>query len=207
MSNKEIEIYSLSDYEFNEYGRIIDVDTKDILSVANKIEYPTKGNVYIPSMKDFEELAIHNEIKNKVFGELDTQTGYCYGYNNSFNATEWHASSEVNVAVTDMVLFLGRRADIKNNRIRTSQFKAFYVKQGTCLEMFATTLHYCPCQTSENGFGCVVILPKGTNMPLDEKHDNKLLFAKSKWLLAHTDNKDLINQGAVAGVTGKNLIL
>ncbi len=201
---KEIEIYSLSDYEFQEYGRVLDIDTKKILAIASEIKYPEKSSVYIPSLKEFEDLEIHTEIKNKVFGEIPTQTGYCYGYNNSFDATEWHTSSEVNIAVTDMILFLGRRADINNNRISTSKFKAFYVKKGTCLEMYATTLHYCPCQTSENGFGCVVILPKGTNTPLENEYEDKLLFAKSKWLLAHKENIDLINQGAVSGVTGTN---
>lgn len=72
------------------------------------------------------------------------------------------------------------------------------------VEIFATSLHFCPCEVDKNGFGCVVALPKGTNIPLEEKAENPLLFRKNKWLIAHEENEGLIGRGAVPGITGPN---
>ena len=38
--------------------------------------------------------------------------GYCNGKNRKLNALEYHRSSEVNVAVTDMILLTGMEQDI-----------------------------------------------------------------------------------------------
>ena len=54
------------------------------------------------------------------------------------------------------------------------------------------------------GFGCVVGLPKDTNTALVDSKESKLLWAKNKWLLAHTKNEGLVARGAVAGITGEN---
>ncbi len=120
------------------------------------------------------------------------------------NAVEWHKSSEINVATTDLILFLGSVQDIVDRKIDSSKIKAFYVEKGEVLEVYATTLHFCPCQVSSEGFGCVVVLPKGTNVPLDGEYDDKLMFRKNKWILAHIDNEGLIARGVIAGVTGEN---
>ena len=58
------------------------------------------------------------------------------------------------------------------------------------IEVYATTLHYAPCQTSAKGFRCVVVLPKGTNGELSHRPENKsgeekLLAAVNKWLIGH----------------------
>ena len=82
--------------------------------------------------------------------------------------------------------------------------KAFYVPAGTLIEVYATTLHFCPCQVSDAGFGCVVALPLGTNVPLDYAVSDPLLFRKNKWILAHEENQTLIDRGVVAGVYGVN---
>ncbi len=99
------------------------------------------GVCYTPSEEKFEKLAIAEEITNEIFGTLPTQIGYCYGHSNYLNATEWHTSSEVNIAVTDLVLILGHIWDIKDGKIDSSQFKAFYVPEGTAIEVYSTSLH------------------------------------------------------------------
>jgi len=49
-------------------------------------------------------------------------------------------------------------------------------------EVYATTLHYAPCNANENGFRCVVVLPKDTNLSLENRinkcGEDALLFAK-----------------------------
>ena len=120
------------------------------------------------------------------------------------NATEWHTSSEINIAVTPLVLILGHIWDIENGKIDSSKFKAFYLPAGTVVEVYSTTLHFCPCEVDENGFGCVVALPKDTNTNLEVEPQDKLLFRKNKWIIAHEENLALINRGVISGITGKN---
>lgn len=205
IKNKEFEIYDVCSEEFTSYGRIIKgLDVAEIIAEAKKIKNSGKGSNYEPSVEAFEKLAIAGEIKTKFFGEMKIQVGYCWGNNNFFDATEWHTSSEINIAVTDLVIIVGHVWDVKNNSIDSSSFKAFYVPADTVLECYATTLHYGPCEVAKQGFGWVVALPKGTNTELDGEYDDKLLWAKNKWLIAHVDNTELTSQGAIGGVTGIN---
>ena len=201
--NPDIEFYSVSDSEFRTYGKILGLDTEEIVKAAEKFEMP-EAVIYMPSTQEFEELEIAKTIKEEIFGTLPTETGYCYGHSRMLNATEWHTSSEINIAATDLVLILGHLWDIENNKIDSSHFKAFYVPKGTAIEVYATTLHYCPCQVSDAGFRCVVSLPKDTNTALETELLDKRITAKNKWLIAHVDNEAKIKQGAVAGITGTN---
>ena len=203
--NHEIDFYDVSDKEFASFGRIItNLDTAEIIKTAEKIENPESGSAYLPYLADFEALKIAENIKNECFGTLPTQIGYCYGHSNFLNAAEWHFSSEINIAVTSLVLILGHVWDIKDGKIDSSRFKAFYIPKGTAIEVYATTLHFCPCEVSKDGFGCVVGLPLETNTPLDNTPENPLLFRKNKWIIAHEENASLINRGVVSGITGKN---
>ena len=76
--------------------------------------------------------------------------------------------------------------------------------EGTAIEVFATTLHYSPCQVSDDGFRWVVALPQDTNTALETPVSDKRIIAKSKWVIAHVDNEKGIKNGAVAGITGVN---
>ena len=203
--NPDMKFYSVYDTEFDSYGRVIkDFDVTEIVAAAKTIENPSEGSAYVPSEPKFEVLETAKKITDSLFGEMPTQVGYCWGYNTTLNATEWHTASEINIAITDIVLILGHVWDIKDGFVDSADMKAFYVPAGTAIEAYATSLHYCPCQTSDSGFGCVVGLPKGTNTQLDKEHEGKLLWAKNKWLLAHKDNTELLEKGAVAGITGEN---
>lgn len=203
--NKNIAFYDIFSEEFSEYGRVIDdIGVSEIMAEAKAIPYPESGSAYLPSVKSFEATDAAKKVKEAIFGALDTQMGYCYGHNDRLNATEWHFSSELNIALTPLVLILGKRSDIKEGRIDSTKMKAFYVPKGAVIEVYATTLHFCPCQVSDSGFGCVVGLPLGTNTPLDAPVEDKLLFRKNKWLLAHEDNEVLIGRGAAAGICGEN---
>ena len=52
------------------------------------------------------------------------------------------------------------------------------------------------------------MLPKGTNTPKEDiieiDDEDRLLFARNKWLLAHEDAPEAA-QGAYIGLTGKNI--
>ena len=203
--NPEIEFYDVTDKEFAPFGRIIKtLDAKEIIEAGKKIENPESGSSYVPSCEAFESLSIAKEIEKECFGTLPTQIGYCWGHNTLMNATEWHTSSEINIAVTPLVLLLGHIWDIVDGKIDSSKFKAFYLPAGTVAEVYSTSLHFCPCEVEENGFGCVVALPECTNTNLTVKPQDALLFRKNKWIIAHIDNEVLKQKGVVAGITGTN---
>ena len=204
--NRGIEFYDVRDKEFRTFGRVIpDLATSEIIEAAKKIPYPESGSAYLPSVAAFETLPIAAEIGDRFFGTLPAQIGYCYGHNRFLDATEWHFSSEINIAVTPLVLLLGHLWDVADNRIDSSEFKAFYLPAGTAVEVYAPTLHYAPCEVEKGGFGWVVALPAGTNTDLTKRVKDPLLFSRNKWLIAHCDNQSLITDGAVPGVTGTNL--
>jgi hypothetical protein len=203
--NPDIAFYDVYSEEFSEYGRVIsDIDTNAIVKEAEKIETVKEGSVYLPSVAEFEALDIYGEVCEKIFGKLDTQLGYCYGHSSMLAATEWHSCSELNVAITPLVLILGKRSDIEEGRLDSAKMKAFLVPAGTVLEVYATTLHFCPCEVSESGFGCVVGLLRGTNTPLNEPVSDKLLFRNNKWIIAHDENEALISKGVIPGIYGTN---
>lgn len=197
-------IYRVTDSEFCDYGQVLDIDTDEIVDEAGRISMPASGSVYTASQPEFENLKIASDIRDKYFGELATQTGYCYGHSNALNALEWHKCSEINIAVTDMILLLGKVQDVKDGRYDSADVKAFLVKKGEAIEVYATTLHFCPIETNADGFGCVVALIKGTNLPLDGEPKDKLLFRKNKWLIAHEDNAALTEKGVFPGIYGEN---
>ena len=207
-TKNDYEIYSVNDDEFRSFGRIVkNIDATEIIKVAKTIENPSEGSCYVASEPKFEELPVAKEIADKLFGTLPTEIGYCYGHSSFLNATEWHTCSEINIAVTDLVLFLGHTYDIVDGKIDSSSFKAFFVPEGTVLEVYATSLHFCPCEVNKDGFGCVVGLAAGTNVPLETEVDDELLFRKNKWIIAHNDNAPLIARGVKPGISGENFEL
>lgn len=204
-ANHDFDIFSVEDEEFKTFGRVIKgIDVSELTEESKKIEIPKEGVSYTPSQDLFEKLDAANFIKNELFGGMLSQTGYCWGHNSMLNATEWHSCNEINIALTPLVLLVAHVWDIENEVIDSSKFVAFYLPAGTTVELYSTTLHYCPCQVSDDGFKCVVGLLKETNTANETSSCDKKLVAKNKWLIAHVGNEAKIKQGAVAGITGKN---
>ena len=202
-------IKKITDSEFKKYGHVL--ENYDCSKLIEKMKTtPLPNNVvYEPSIKELEDLEIAQDLQIREFGELPIQVGYCNGNNYLLNAVEYHRSSEINVAVTDFILLLGCIQDVgKDYSYDTSNIEAFLVPAGTIIEVYATTLHYAPCNANENGFKCVVVLPRDTNLPLENKinksGEDVLLFARNKWLIGHKDT-DLGTQGAFIGLKGKNI--
>ena len=46
-------------------------------------------------------------MKERAYGGLEIQIGYCNGNNKKLNAVEYHRSSELDIAVDDLILLLG----------------------------------------------------------------------------------------------------
>jgi len=204
--NPGIPLYHISEPEFRPYGKVIrDYDVAEIMDAALKIEMPESGSLYELSLSQFESCKLAEKLQNECFGEMEIQVGYCWGYNDRMNALEYHKSSEINIAVTPMVLLLGLVTDIVNNEYSSERVKAFFVDAGEMVEIYGTTLHFCPCQVSREGFRSIVVLPKGTNAPLSGEVKGSLLYRKNKWLICHDENKTLIERGVYPGIHGENI--
>jgi len=202
-------IKSVNDKEFKKYGRVLkNYDCTEIIEKMKSTPLPSDV-IYEPSIKELESLKIAKELEEREYGGLPIQVGYCNGNNYLLNAVEYHRSSEINIAVTDFVLLLGWQQDINDDyTYETSKIEAFKVPAGTAIEVYATTLHYAPCNVEDGGFRCVVVLPKDTNLALEAKPEkvgeDALLFARNKWLIGHKDT-DLGEQGAFIGLVGENI--
>lgn len=198
-----MKLYDVRDKRFAVYGRILDgLDCGDMFdaAAAQRIPEQTEYIACLPSLQQCKSLEV---IENEIFGGMAVQAGYCFGHNSSLDAVEYHKCSEVNAAVTDLVLLLGREQDIEpDSTYDTGRLEAFFVPAGTVMEVYGTTLHYAPCQVSEKGFGWIVILPEGTNTELGRRPEDKLLYARNKWLIAH---EEAGIEGAFAGLRGENL--
>lgn len=207
-ANPQIKIYSVHDETFKAYGRVIEEDTKAFCTAAEAaVEFPSEGSKYQASVPELEVLMEAAAMREQYCGQLDEQIGLCWGHSNQLNALEWHTCNEFNVAVRELVLLLAKRGDMdENNRLDAGKIKAFYLAQGEMVEVYADTLHFCPCEVTKDGFSCIVGLQRGTNLPLVNKAQG-LLWAKNKWLLAHEDNTSLVARGGFPGIYGENWII
>lgn len=207
----DVKILSVSDPEFATYGRVVTgYDFSEMITyMDNHTVIPENGNCYVASVPEMEALSIKTQVENFLYGGMPVEIGYCNGRNTTYNGFEYHKGSEINVAVTDFMLVLGHTWLIKDNTYRIEDAQPFFVPKGTVIEMFQTTLHLSPCRVSDAGFKGVVILPRGTNTPLDCKPEKaqgeqRLLLQRNKWVIAHPERAPLINQGAFPGLLGEN---
>ena len=202
-----MKIQKVTDPAFRRYGKVLEGYNFGPLLKEMKHTPVPEDVVYVPSAEELEALDVEKELKNRAFGGLPVQIGYCNGHNKKLNALEYHRNSEINVAVTDLVLLIGHQQDIEEDlTYDTSKVEAFLVPAGTGIEVYATTLHYAPCHVNEGGFQCVVVLPKGTNTDLTfqtgKTGEDSLMTAKNKWLIAHEEAEI---EGRFNGLCGVNV--
>lgn len=225
-------IFSVYDKEFQGFGRVWSgLDERYLHELSVTLDCSTP----LPEGTEYEaedvELASHPVAKRlapALYGGMPVQFGWCNGHNLKLNCLEYHRSSEFNLGVRDFILLLAKQSQLSNNKLDTSSVVAFRVPADTLVEVYATTLHYAPCQVSDNGFKVLVALPKGTNLPLpnddtpDDENvtepkgsttsgkfkltDEELLWATNKWLIAHPESTEA-KLGAFAGLAGKNTTL
>lgn len=207
----DMQIQKVTDASFRAYGKVLEgYDFSRLLKEMEHTPLPSDDVIYVPSVEELEALPVAEELKNRAFGGLPIEIGYCNGNNKKLNALEYHRSSEINVAVSDAILLIGKQQDVEPDyTYDTAKVEAFLVPAGTAIEVYATTLHYAPCTVDDNeGFRVVVVLPKDTNteltFPVGKEGEDRLITAKNKWLIAHEDAKI---EGAFNGLKGENITL
>ena len=206
-----MQILSVFDPAFKKYGRVMsEYDFAPLIDAMMQTPV-TDGVEYLPSVASLEAVASTTKVLfEEVYGGLPIQVGYCNGNNHVLNAVEYHRSSEINIACgNDLILILGAQQDIGEDfSYDTAKMEAFLLPAGVAVEVYATTLHYAPCNANENGFRCVVVLPKDTNTAIEADlpatGETRLMTAKNKWLIAHPES-GLDKDGAFVGLVGENL--
>ena len=206
-----MKIYSVYDPEFKPYGQVVEgmeETVEEILSVLKDTPLPEAVG-YVAEWPALQELPAAMEVSEHLYGGMPVQLGWCNGHNSKLNCLEYHRDSEFNLGVEDFVLLLAKQGEIENGVLDTAKVKAFRVPAGVMVECFATSLHYAPCHTDPaKGFRVLIALPAGTNTAkpviTPKSHEDTLLRARNKWLLAHPESKEAAD-GAYVGLTGTNL--
>lgn len=208
-----MQIIDIRSKEFEPYGKAIEMSQISASSREELIGYfmeeteaPRDGNIYVADVE-----AIHHMTAAKEIGAVleydEPQFGYCHGNSTKVNALEWHKCQELVLAVTEVVLYLGR-PDLLSN---VEGKKTFYTDnlitvkmcKGDIVCLNPEVLHFAPTKITKEPYRTMIVLDKGTNAPLNGTRDGHL-FMRNKWLIAHRDRQDLVAKGAYPGVVGEN---
>ncbi|MBR6704014.1 MAG: DUF4867 family protein [Lachnospiraceae bacterium] len=205
-----MKIRSVYDAAFKAYGQILEgYETAELLKAMEEIPLPDAGTAYRPGIESLEACAVFADFRDRAYGGMPVQLGMCWGRNTKLNCLEYHRDSEVNIGTTDFILLLARRDEIEDGVLDTEKVVTFRVPAGVPVEVYATTLHFAPCEVPEaDGFRVAVVLPEGTNTekPAVEvkNEEDRRLWARNKWLLAHPESRQAQN-GAYIGLRGLNI--
>ena len=204
-----MKILPVTDPSFQNYGQILPgYDVKPLLAELDRVTPLPEAVEYVPEQPELMALPIEKELRNNAYGGMPIQIGWCNGHNTKLNCLEYHRDSELNVGVKDFILLLAKREELENGVLDTAKVAAFCVPAGVLVEVYATTLHYAPCNAAKDaGFKTIVVLPKGTNLDKPEitvkNEEDEILWASNKWLLAHADSSEAA-QGAKVLLKGEN---
>ena len=82
----QMEILKVTDAEFKTYGKVLEgYDMTDLLKAMEHAPLPLDEVIYEPSIEELEDLKIADEMKERAYGGLEIQIGYCNGNNKKLN--------------------------------------------------------------------------------------------------------------------------
>lgn len=203
--NPEKNIFLIEDKAFFDYGSPCRVSGQDEMKDWASAAVDSNGPVYIPHYDYWNDSKLLEKLGNTLYGSFPAQIGSCCGMNRKMNGMEYHKGHEYIMALTDLVLILGSIKDIRNGEWDSSLAEYVYLKEGQAVEIYSSTLHLAPCRVNDQPFRSLIILPRGTNYPLEfpVSEEDPLLFMANKWLLCHPESP-AADKGAVQGIKGSN---
>lgn len=209
-SNPDLEILSLESPEFASYGCLHKTvklpEMKKFLYAQERNEF----EYYVPGDEAIESLPEAVQFADDMFGQVPCQIGWYYGNCDRLNALEYHKCSEILYEYEDCVIIVGHLWDIKNDQVDSGDLKIFFVPADTCVELYATTLHFAPAKAGKEMVMQIVAQSKHTNTPLlkpavGNEPENKFLLQRNKWVLCHPEAKEALGPEAFVGITGENI--
>lgn len=128
---KVVKIYNITDKEYEAYGRVLTKDYQVDALVKEMEKTPAPDHViYIASDAGLEALDQAKVLQESFFGGMPIQVGYCNGTNHKLDACEYHRCSELGVAITDLILLLGKLQDVTlEHYYDTDNIQAFLYRQ------------------------------------------------------------------------------
>lgn len=202
-----MQLQSVFDEAFRPYGKVVEgYDFGPLLQALAATPCPSGGTIYQPSEPTLEALPVFGQLRDRMYGGMPIQIGYCNGHNQKLNCLEYHRDSELNVGTQDFILLVAKREEMAEGRLDTSKVRAFRCPAGVMVEVYGTTLHYAPCHVDPaKGFKVVIVLPRGTNLVKPAikgaNPEDETLWARNKWLLAHAESSEA-SQGAPVRLDG-----
>ncbi len=209
--NPGLEILEVTDSCFAKYGTLHPtVELPEMRQFLYAVEQ-AGDEFYVPCEDKLMAMPEAGQFKDDMFGQAPCQVGWYYGNCTKLNAIEYHKCSEILYEYEPCVLILGLLWDIRDDSLDTSTMKVFYVPANTCVELYATTLHYAPCKACGKPVMQIVAQSKDTNTPLPKpaegsERENKYLLQRNKWVLIHPEAVKLIPDGFI-GLRGENITI
>lgn len=204
-ANPDLNIIRPNEAAFACYGRNLDTgEWRELADLAAKSIEANRSPAYIASVPELEG-RVPVGVLNDCYGDEPVQIGICRGCNDRMNGMEWHDCPEVFIAVTPLMLLLGRVDDLRNGTWDSSLVDGCFLEAGEAVIMNSGTLHLAPCRVSEDPFLSIIILARGVNSELEEAAgDDPLLWKRRKWLIVHPQSPQA-GLGACIGISGKNI--
>jgi hypothetical protein len=200
----------VTDAAFEKYGLVLEgYDFSALLKTLRETtEQPADRVLYVASDPVLEALPVFADLRDRAFGGIPIQIGYCSGANTRLNCLEYHRGSEVCVADDDIIMLLAKREEVKDWKIDSSKVEAFLLPKGMGVIYWETSMHYAPAK-KDGPYRNIIALPKDTNTDkpaiTPKNQEDRLLAARNKWLFAHPDAPEAKTPGIHVGITGKNI--
>ena len=101
------------------------LEDPELLKALDETTPLPAGAGYEPSVPSLEYTAIFGQLQNNAYGGMPIQIGYCNGVNPRLTCLEYHRTSEIDIAGTDMVFLVARQPEIEDGVLTTDKVKAF----------------------------------------------------------------------------------
>lgn len=210
-ANPNRDILTLEDPSFKTFGCVHEtVKLPEMKKILYSLER-SEPEYYIPCHDGCMALSEADQFKEDLFGQVPCQVGLYYGTCNKLNALEYHKCSEVLYEYEPCIIILGSLWDIEGGSLDTSKLKIYYIPENTCVELYATTLHFAPLVAQKGTWVMQVVAQSlGTNTPLNKpacgsEPENKYLLERNKWVLIHPEAAGNFSPNAHKGLVGENI--
>ena len=213
--NPGLAIHTVDEPLFRRYARL--VESPVFAEVAAYIDRTTtvpERNTYVADVPELHTPETDAAL-SAFYGGLVPQIGWCNGPNFSMNGSEYHKGPELTIAITDCLMWWMLPEDLVDfDHVDSSKAEVFYIPQGCAFLLKPEILHLAPCKVDNRGYKTVIILPMGTNRPIDPElkatikangdPESKILHMSNKYMITHKDWQPLVSQGVHIGLLGEN---
>ncbi len=213
--NPNLTIHTVDEGLFGRYARLVQSPVfQEVASYIDKNTTIPERNTYVADIPELHSKRVDQAL-SLFYGGLVPQIGYCNGPNFSMNGSEYHKGPELTIAITDCLMWWMLPEDLVDfDHVDSSKAEVFYIPQGCAFLLKPEILHLAPCKVDHRGYKTVIILPMGTNAPLDpeikERYrqsgdpEARILHMANKYMITHKDWQPLVGQGVHIGLRGEN---